>query len=65
MSTKKSVSNTLCKFHKVSSDRLALLKSKTIKSWSEVKMMWGVHAYQEWRNTRLAESYNCDIFMLI
>ena len=62
--TRPTVSRTLRKYHKVSSDRLELLKQKNMRKCSKNKMMWGVKTYKEWRDNKLSDISNCDELVL-
>ena len=61
MAVNKAVSR---KFHTVSKAKIEQLKKKTIKKRSLNKMMWGVRAYNAWRENRLTDfvNYDCTIF---
>ena len=57
----KSVSRKLRTFHKISSQCLEQLKTKTTKKRSEHKMLWGFKAYQDWRQSRINGCEQLDI----
>ena len=48
------------KFHSVSEAQVMQLKKVQLKKRTEYKMMWGVRAYNEWRNNRLMDIENFD-----
>ena len=53
-----------CLFNKVSDEQLTELSMKQMKRRSYAKMLWGVRAFQEWREHKLASEnqYDCTIF---
>ena len=57
LSTARTVSR---KFNSVSEDKIAQLKKFQMKKRSEIKMMWAVRAFQDWRNSRLSDIENFD-----
>ena len=59
MALKKTVS-TLRKFKNVTEGKIEDMKKTKLKKRTEMKMMWGVRAYNEWRSVRLSDqaTYN-------
>ena len=62
--TRKAVSRNFHNFHKVTRERLELLKKNQMKKRSETKMLWGVRTFQEWHENKLNDisSYDEKIF---
>ena len=61
MAARKTVSNVRS-FKKVTDTKLQDLVKNKLKKRTKAKMMWGVRAYNEWREVRMKDGYNARIW---